>query len=114
MVAVTPAALIAASPAARTSMYARMTGAGCATLTYTRCAAAPLRAAWTAARIDGPSTRRNSAAFDGDGCGVPTRWTIASPGRTAAEYDEPSSASPITVAAPGPTPLAGGRGANRP
>ena len=32
----------------------------------------------TDARIDGKSTRWNSAAFDGEGCGVPTRCTIVS------------------------------------
>src|SRR5437867_3594469 len=81
-------------------MYACITGAGCATLTYTRCAAPARRAASTDARIDGRSTRWNSAAFDGDGCGVPTRCTIVSAAVTADANVDASSALPTTVVAP--------------
>jgi hypothetical protein len=44
-----------------------MTGAGWATLTYTRWRTLALRAALTDARIEGRSTARNSAAFAGLG-----------------------------------------------
>src|SRR6185436_5610793 len=78
---------------------------GCATLTYTTCAAPACRAAVTDARIEGRSTRRNSAAFDGDGCGVPTRCTSVSPGRSASWNDAASSALPTTASAPDGTRL---------
>jgi hypothetical protein len=64
-----------ASHSTRTSIYAAMTGAGWATLTKTKWEALAARAAATDAFRAGRSTARNSLAFEGEGWGVPTRWT---------------------------------------
>src|SRR5688572_30168623 len=114
MVERSPAAAMADSPAARAATYARMTGAGCATLTYTRCETPTARAAATIARIDARSTRSNSDAFPGPGWGDPTRWITVSPARSADCTLAESSASPTNVAAPGGTRWAdSGRGRTR-
>ena len=44
--------------------------------------------------------RWNSAAFDGEGCGVPTRCTIVSAGVTTGANVDASSALPMTAVAP--------------
>src|SRR5919109_1139242 len=77
-----------------------MTGAGWATLTYTRWRTAAVPAAATVAWMETKSTRRNSAALTGFGCGVPTRCTmVAARGIRSAKLDA-SSALPLTGTAP--------------
>ena len=60
----------------------------------------------TVAWIDTRSTRSNSAALAGLGCGVPMRWTTVSPGRSASTNVSDTSASPITDVTPTGTRLA--------
>ncbi len=59
IVAFNPAARMVSSPSVRAAMYSRMTGAGCATLTYTKCPMPALCAAETASFAEVRSMLRN-------------------------------------------------------
>src|SRR5262245_20255761 len=91
-----PVARRSRSMRVRTFTYACMTGAGCATLTYTKCRAPAVFAAIMHSWADTQSTDSNSAAFAGEGCGVPTRCTTTDLRGTEAANVDRSSTSPRT------------------